>query len=287
MHGKDDFFAALTITAAGTGLGFASGRTQAVFCAQTVGASWLGAAVAGLAFGLLAAMVVHLKRRTGAERFPGVYRRLLGCHAGKLIGALYVLALSVAAALLLFSAAKVGALVLPGRHAGASGALAALLLAALLAGLGEGALRIVGGAYLLLLLCLEVALWRFAVPPDAARLHFAVDLRLRDCSAGAAALGLLMACMSTALSAGVAVRASGSRTSPGGVGLWCGLMFLLVNLAGNAALQRQADELLCLRTPFVALAAGWGSAGFYICAGMIFLGALTALAGIVYSLLRG
>lgn len=283
---RDDFASALAIVAVGTGLGFASGRTQAVFCAQTVRASWLGAVVAGLAFGLLMAMIAHLKRRTGAERFPGVYRRLLGCHAGELIGALYGIALIVAGALLLASAAKVGALALPWRNAGAIGALAALLIALLVAGLGEGALKVVGGGYVLLLLLLEAALWLLAKAPDASRLRFAVDLRLRDSVTGAAILGLLSACMSTALSAGVAVRLAGGRTSPGGLGLFCGLLFTLVNLAGSAALLNQREELLSLRTPFVALAAGWGAAGFYICAGMIFLGASVALAGIALSLLR-
>ena len=286
MNARDDFSAALAVTAAGTGLGFASGRIQAVFCAQTARASWIGAVVAGLAFGLLMAMIAHLKRRTGAARFPGVYRRLLGCHAGELIGALYVIALGIAGLLLLASAAKVGALALPQRNAGIIGALASLMLAALIAGLGEGALKAVGGGYVLLLMLLEAALWLLARELDAAKLQFAVDLRLRDSVPGAIVLGLLSACMSTALSAGVAVRTAGSRTSPSGMGLFCGLLFMLVNLAGNAALQRQREEVLSLRTPFVALAAGWGTAGFYICAGMIFLGASVALAGILLSLLR-
>ena len=101
MNAREEFSAALAVTAVGTGLGFASGRTQAVFCTQTGRASWIGAVFAALAFGLLAAMLAHLKRRTGAERFPGVYRRLLGCHAGGLIGGLYAAALVVAGALLL------------------------------------------------------------------------------------------------------------------------------------------------------------------------------------------
>ena len=286
MNAREEFSAALAVTAVGTGLGFASGRTQAVFCTQTGRASWIGAVIAALAFGLLAAMLAHLKRRTGAERFPGVYRRLLGCHAGGLIGGLYAAALVVAGALLLASAAKIGALVLPLRNAALWGALAALLLAGWIAVLGLRALEAVGGAYLLLLLLLEAALWIFGRDPDPSRLQFAVDLRLRDSVAAALALGLLSACMSTALSAGVAVRACTGRTGPWGFGLFCALLFLLVNLAGNAALRCRCDEILSLRTPFAALAAQWGTTGFFICAGMTFLGASVALAGVFLSLLR-
>lgn len=285
MRAREDFQAAVAVTAVGTGLGFASGRTQAVFCAQTVRASWLGAVFSALAYGLLMAMLCHLKRRTGARRFPGVYRRLLGCHAGKLIGGLYAVALLVAAVLLLSAAAKVGALVLPLRRAALTGALAALLLSGIVAALGNGALVCVGGAYLTLLLMLELALWRFGGRPDPARLQFVVDLRLQDSLPGALILGALCACMSTALSAGVAVRMSGSRTSPCGTGLFCALLYLMVQLAGNAALQRQQQEVLSLRTPFAALTALWGKPGFYLSAGLIFLGTVAALAGILRALL--
>ena len=285
MRAREDFQAAVAVTAVGTGLGFASGRTQAVFCAQTVHASWLGAVFSALAYGLLMAMLCHLKRRTGARRFPGVYRRLLGCHAGKLIGGLYAVALLVAAVLLLSAAAKVGALVLPLRRAALTGALAALLLSGIVAALGNGALVCVGGAYLTLLLTLELALWRFGGRPDPARLQFVVDLRLQDSLPGALILGALCACMSTALSAGVAVRMSGSRTSPCGTGLFCALLYLMVQLAGNAALQRQQQEVLSLRTPFAALTALWGKPGFYLSAELIFLGAATALAGVLRALL--
>ena len=285
MRAREDFRSAVAVTAVGTGLGFASGRTQAVFCAQTVHASWLGAVFSALAYGLLMAMLCHLKRRTGARRFPGVYRRLLGCHAGKLIGGLYAVALLVAAVLLLSAAAKVGALVLPLRRAALTGALAALLLSGIVAALGNGALVCVGGAYLTLLLTLELALWRFGGRPDPARLQFVVDLRLQDSLPGALILGALCACMSTALSAGVAVRMSGSRTSPCGTGLFCALLYLMVQLAGNAALQRQQQEVLSLRTPFAALTALWGKPGFYLSAGLIFLGTVAALAGILRALL--
>ena len=142
-----------------------------------------------------------------------------------------------------------------------------------------------GGAYLTLLLMLELALWRFSGRPDPARLRFVVDLRLADSLPGALILGALCACMSTALSAGVAVRMSGSRTSPCGMGLFCALLYLMVQLAGNAALQRQQREVLSLRTPFAALTALWGKPGFYLSAGLIFLGTVAALADILRTLL--
>ena len=281
MHAREDLRVAVVVTAVGTGLGFASGRTQAVFCAQTARTSWLGAVFSALVFGLLTAMLCHLKRRTGAQRFPGVYRRLLGCHAGKLIGGLYAAALIVAAVLLLSATAKIGALVLPLRHGALTGALTALLLSGIVAALGDGALACVGSAHLTLLILLELALWRFGGRPDPARLQFVVDLRLADSVAGALILGALCACMSTALSAGVAVRTTGSRTSPCGTGLFCALLYLMIQLTGNAALQRQQQEVLSLRTPFVALTALWGKLGFYLSAGLIFLGATTALTGVL------
>lgn len=286
MRVREDFKAAVAATAVGTGLGFASGRTQAVFCAQTVHMSWLGAVFSALVFGLLTAMLCHLKRRTGAHRLPGVYRRLLGCHAGRLIGGLYAAALVVAAVLLLSAAAKVGALVLPLRRAALMGALAALLLAGMVAAMGERALVCTSGMYLTLLLMLELALWRFGGRPNPARLQFVVELRLADSLPGALVLGALCACMSTALSAGVAVRMAGGRVSPCGVGLLCVLLYLLVQLTGNAVLQNQQQEILSLRMPFAALTALWGKPGFYLSAGLIFLGATNALAGILRALGR-
>ena len=52
MRAREDFRSAVAVTAVGTGMGFASGRTQAVFCAQTVRASWLGAVFSALVYGL-------------------------------------------------------------------------------------------------------------------------------------------------------------------------------------------------------------------------------------------
>lgn len=285
MRTREDFRTAAAITAVGCGLGFASGRTQAVFCGQTLRTSWLGAVFSALMFALLVFMLCHLKRRTGAQRFPGVYRRLLGCHAGRCIGVLYALALVVSASLLLNAAAKVGMLVLPVQNAARIAALAALLLAGMLAAVGECTLPVAGGAYLALLLALELALWRFGGSPRPAQLQFVVELYLRDSLSAALVLGALCACMSAALAAGVAVRMTGGRNSPGGVGILCGLMYLLVQLAGNAVLQRQSVEVLCLRTPFVALTALWGTAGFYLSAGLIYLASVTALAGVLYALL--
>ena len=189
------------------------------------------------------------------------------------------------AVLLLSAAAKMGALVLPLRRAALVGALAALLLAGIVAAMGDRALVSTSGIYLALLLLLELALWRFGGRPDPARLRFVVELRLADSVGGALALGALCACMSTALSAGVAVRMAGSRVSPCGVGLLCALLYLPVLLAGNAALQRQQREILSLRTPFAALTALWGKPGFYLSAGLIFLGAVSALAGILRALM--
>ena len=74
---------------------------------------------------------------------------------------------------------------------------------------------------------------------------------------------------------------AGGRTSPSVVGMFCALLYLLVQLAGNVALQAQQREVLSLRTPFVALTALWGKPGFYFSALLIFLGAVNALAGVL------
>ena len=64
------------------------------------------------------------------------------------------------------------------------------------------------------------------------------------------------------------------------------LLYLLVQLTGNAVLQNQQQEILSLRMPFAALTALWGKPGFYLSAGLIFLGATNALAGILRALGR-
>ena len=85
--------------------------------------------------------------------------------------------------------------------------------------------------------------------------------------------------------AGAAVRLAGGRSRPLRMGLWSGGMFTLMMAGANAVLAARSAQLTALRLPFVALAGGWGSAGFYVSAALSYLAAATSLAGVAYALL--
>lgn len=286
MNWKEHIGAAAAITGTGAGFCLASGRAQAVFYAQMKEASWLGILAAGLFYALFTAMTVRLARRTGAADFPDIYRRLLGCRAGRWIGMLYGFALVTGSVLQLLTAANAGAPALPVSHAAVAAGLLALGLSLLIAAMGKRALTILCGSYLVLLLLFQAALWKWgSVPEDG--LNFAVNLRLEGLDAAAVLLGLLHACVCGALSAGVAVRFSGSRTRPWCMGACCGAMLALQVSLGNGILLCRDERLLALQSPFSALASAWGSIGFHACAALVFLGAVSTLSGIAFLTISG
>lgn len=286
MNWKEHIGVALAVTASAAGFGCASGRIQAVFYAQMGMASWLSITISALLYALFVAMISGLARRTGAQSFPDIYRRLLGCHAGRWIVLLYGFVLAIGGVLQLQAAANAGALMLPVRHAFFLALMLALGLSLLFAGLGNAAMKTLGGIYMILLVLFEIALWKWG-RVDESRLNFAVNLRLENGMGAAVLMGVLHACVCAALSAGMAVHMTGARIRPRRLGLCCGLLLGLLTLWGNATLLCRDERLIGLKAPFAALASAWGSTGHYLCAGLVFSGAVITLLGILVSLFHG
>lgn len=278
----DELRGALAIASAAMGADFVSGRALTLFYAQTARASWLGVAISGLMFGLITGAISSLRRRCGADNLTELLRRIPGGGAGRGITIAYDLILAGAAALLISQAGGMGALTLPIRHAFACGAALALLTAAVIAVSGGAAMRTVGGAFVLMLALFEGALAVFGRLPNAPRMRYELELGLRDNWIAAILFALLHTAVCLCLSAGVTVKMSRGSMRPAWLGAYAGGAFAILLALGNAVLILREDELLALKIPFAALAAGWGTAGFYLSAGMIFLAAVISLAGILY-----
>lgn len=277
--------AALAVVATALGADFAAGRECAAFYAQTAGACWLGTAFAALVFGLLVALTARLGRDGSAANLFMLLRRAPGGALGWIGCALYALILLLAGGALLDAAGRLGELALPLRHARAFGLAASLLLAGWLALGGGGGLRAAGAAFVAAMAAYACLLAMFGGVEALPGIPFVLELTLADNWIAALALGALHAAMCFSLCAGLALRAAARGARPAPLGLWSGAAFFALVFAGNAALRCQADEILALEVPFVALASGWGSAGFWASAGIIYLAAVTSLAGLLGGLL--
>ena len=274
----------MAVCAAAVSADFAAGRETSAFYSQMAGASWLGIAFSALLFGGLVALIVLLARRSGARDLFSLLRRSPGGALGRIGRALYLGILLLAGGSLICAAGRLGALTLPLRHAYAFGVAAALLLAAWLALGGAGGMRIAGAGFVALLALYEAALARFGRLDELPGMQFVLELKLADNLPAALLFGALHAAMCASLCAGVVLRAAGEGARPAALGLWSGSVFFLLTAAGNAALRAQAGELLALEVPFVALASGWGAAGFWSSAAVIYLAAVTSLAGLICAL---
>ena len=146
-------------------------------------------------------------------------------------------------------------------------------------------LRAAGAAFVGLFALYELALACFARLDSLPGMQFVLVRKLGGSVPAALLFGALHAAMCASLSAGVALRAARSGARPAALGAWSGGAFFVLLIAGNAALRGQMDELLALEVPFVALSACWGSAGFWTSAAVIYLAAVTSLAGLFVGLL--
>lgn len=283
MREKREYRAALAIVAVALGADFVSGRVLAAFYAQLARASWLGIAVSALLFGGFTALFSRLARRTGARNMLEVLRRVPGGGMGRAVEGLYLAILAGGVCMMVSSAAHVGALALPLRHGSLYAAALCVLLSAALAACGGRAVRLLGGAFLICAAGFVAALLLWGNLPDAALMRWALDLRLEDSWIAALVFALLHASAGVCLSVGTAVRLTDGRMRPRILGLWTGIVYFLLLALGNAVLRVNVREILALKLPFVALAAGWGSRGFYISALMIFLADVTTVTGILYA----
>lgn len=276
--------AALAAAAAVSGAGFASGRELVLFFAQLGWAGWIGMFVASAAFAALIGAVCGQARRIGADDLPRLYWRRLGPAAGAVAGAMHGLLMAMIAVMMLANAGRIGALTLPLRYGFLWGASLSLMIA-LMVNLGRlRALPWMG----LLAAALGAAIYAgLAVDPRPVRVYLRGEttLALRGNLPAALALALLYAALNGAVAGGAAARFSGgarpARTAALSGGLLCGML-----LCAGAAIARGGERLLGQAMPTVILAARWGKAGFWLCAGFSFLCATATLSAAIASLPR-
>lgn len=289
MRNRRELGAALIIVATALGADFASGRESATFYAQMARASWPGVIFAAAVFGAIIATVCWLQERSAASNLFALLRHSPGGAMGWLGCALYAGILLLAGGSLIGAAGRLGELALPLRHARAFG-IALTLVPALWLALGypgktdgETRLRAVSALFLVTL-ALYVIAQCFTKLGSLPGMPFVLELTLADSLPAALLFAALHAAMCASLGAGMALRAVGKGARPGRVGICSGALFLALNLAANAALRAQMDELLALDVPFVAVASEWGAPGFWLSAIVIYLAAVTSLAGLLAGL---
>ena len=281
MKDRKSLGAALALVGTALGLDYATGRPAAFFYAQLGAAGWAGIAFSGMVFGGATGLLCALVRRMGV-RDIGMLLRSMGC--GQLVFGLYMLALGAMGCMLASEAGHIAALALPVRHARLYGTLLALTASAAIA-LGRGGwMRIPGVFYALALAGFEAALLFFPGKADAA-LHHGAVLRLENCVPAALALAALHTAVGLCLAAGAAAELAGSGVRPLRLGLLCGGIYAFLLRGGTAVLQASEPAALRLKLPFTALASGWGAAGFWLSAGLVFLGSVCGLTAVLRAMI--
>jgi len=227
-------------------------------------------------FGLLVALLCRCGASAGTTGFVRFCQRMMGKRAGTVAGWLHGLLLALTAVVMLCGAGELGALTLPVRFGWLWGAVIALLIALVLNLARLRPLPWLGLIVLAAGMAFYVAL---ALDPRPARvwLDGVVQLALENSWPASILLALAYAAMNAALAANVVLRFS-SGAKPWRVGLGCGLSLWTLLAAANWAIERGGRRLLGQAMPTVVLAARWGLAGFWICAGFGYLCAVTTLA---------
>lgn len=276
MDKRGDLGAALGVTAAVAGTGYASGRELVLFFAQLGWAGWMGIPFASAVFALLVALLCRWARRAGADSLAELCQRGLGPRAAALAAGLHLLLMTLTAGMMLCGAGEIGALVLPLSHSFLWGAALALLIAL---GLNLGGLRglpLLGVGVLLAGLGFYGGL---AIDARPVRVYLSgvVQLALEGSVPAALLLALTYGAMNACLGAGAAVSL-GRGARPGRVGALCGGMLCALLLCANGAVARGGRQLLAQALPSVILSARWGATGFWLCSGFGFLCATATLA---------
>ena len=273
MRERESWRAALSMVLAASGVGLASGREIVLFFAQFGNMAWLGVLTAAACFGLLMAGLAWRGRSA-----PG--------HDGGLAAACEALRLAAAAltaAFMLTRLGDMGALALPLRHSYAFGAGFGALMA-----LGLYAMRrkwLVGAALLIFLCGFYAACAADARP---VRLYEAgyTEFPLSGSAQAAAAFAALYAAMNACAAAwGLGPETLGGLR-PLRLGAKAAALLAPPLILANGALLRGGSAVQALRLPWVALAARWGLAGFWLCVALQTLCATATLSAAIGALLR-
>ena len=266
MRKCGEWRAAASAVGAAAATGYASGRALVIFFMQLGWAAWPGVMLAAASFALLLTGCARLCVRADAGGFAALCCRMLGRGKARVVGVFHGLLLAMAAAVSILNAGELGALTLPIDRGFLWGMGAALALAALLNLRGGRGMVAVGAAASGLAVLFYLAL---ALDPRPPRLYLTGEavLTLSGSVWAMLALALCHASLNACVAADALCRRVNDQTDPRRLGLMCAAGMAAPLLAGCAALSRGGPLLLASALPTVPLAARWGLAGFWICAG--------------------
>ena len=274
MRGEDGR-AALAVSAAIVGAGFASGREVAVFFSAFGQASWLGVAAASAGVGYLTCLLARVSRRTGCGGFAAQYGALAGPGWGAAVRALYGLLALLTAGAMAAAGGELGALALPWRRARAVGVAVTLLSACLLARRGVRSLASLGA----LLVPTAGIFYALLSRGGGAAQPFTLPDALLSLP-----MGLLYAAFNAALAAGVICLSGRTVCSPGRVGRYTAAALFAMLAPANYALMHAGAPVRSLPMPGVALAARWGVGGYYASLFVLYLAVLSTLVAMLCAL---
>lgn len=247
--------------AAVSGVSFSSGREVALFFSQTGRASWLGVVCAAVLFGLLCAGICRLCEGGKGAVTDGF--RTAGSMAGSIAASLYGLFASFAAFLMLQRAGRLAMLALPVHNALQVGMTAALAAALVLNMRNQRWLPRVGCVILAASIAFHICMMLDRRPVPMV-IQYETRAALEGSSKAALILAVLHASLSAAAAAGAASKYAEKGVRPVRFGMKCAALMLAVLACANGAILSGGRKMLSLQLPGVALAARWGTAGFYM-----------------------
>lgn len=275
MRGKN-LKVALATAASIVGAGFASGREISLFFAGQGPVSYLGAAVACAGMGFLAGMIAALAQRTRQRTLPGMYGAVVGVKWGRAVNWLYTILLLLSGGVMLATGAQLGMLALPVPGSGALGMLITLLIGAAIAYANANALSGVGAlltAFIAVFYCFLAADGRPAPILQTGGAARAVA----GFAPVALASGAMYAAFNITLAGGVICLSVDEEVNPARMGLYVALLLAAMLFPANAALTNAGIDVCELALPTVALAARWGTAGYYLSIFGLWIAVVTTL----------
>ena len=263
MRERAEWRTALSVMAAVAGVGLSSGRGLVLFFAQMKDAAWAGVLTACALFGAMVAFAAArsgtCRARTGLERAAEALRLLFA---------------ALVSAFMLTKLGEVGALTLPVRHGSLFGAGFGLLSALIIGWTGAG-----WPLGIMVTLGLSAFYIASALDGRPARIRVSgeTDFALAGSMAAALSLSAAYAAMNAAAALWGLRGVRPGTVRPPMLGVKAAALMAAVLIPGCAALLRAGDAVLIQRLPWVVLSARLGIFGFWLCAGLTGLCAVSTL----------
>lgn len=275
---------ACAVNAAVLGATFVSGREAAVFFAGAGWASWFAVAAAGIVFGVFMGMICRFAVDTGARDMPEIFRRKMDERCGDAVGMVHALLMLMMGAAALTTAGELGMLSLGGDRPYLIGAGLAVAAAALAAISGIRPLRVMGLVIVPVCAVFFISLALDRRPAAAEAYLQAEYMGIEGNVPAAVIMGAMYASLKAAMACGAAALNS-RGVVPWKFGTACGVIMGIIACGANWALQAAGQGVWALNLPMVVLAARWGSAGYYICILVMWLGTAAVLACAITSVM--